>query len=458
VAGIAVHVIGAGYGETIVVEFPDGTAGVIDPFCGDTRLNEENRADVHPIIRFLEHQLKVGSLRFVALTHPHADHCMGFGQFIDHFTAIIEELWVPDAWFSTLGRKYLAALKAYRKCDHTEEEQSADPGTILNELERIEDWMVRHPDHYDFIKSGMVKPLDCGGESLEFVCYAPDAQAMRKIGEVHSQILREAQSVPDRPWDVLRPEKLPSDGRWNLISTVILLRWRQVEFLFCGDAEEGTWNRILGTPEAPKRPSGTDWRVNLVKIGHHGSHTGLNDRLYDYLAGNSNPIGVLTPFCRIRRDSRLPTLAGIGAFSPNLFSTYTTCWQHSLHAGSWEQSPDEEATEFGIRAEELDGVLERYLREYPSLVNALRSASLQQLEHWLASPDAIPAEILEEVEVRPELADSFHPVIRELLLAVAQPDAFSIENQFRVSHRFDDTGELQYCELGTGTGKLTESA
>jgi len=381
---------------------------------------------------------------------------MGFGQFIEHFAAIIEELWLPVAWDDILGRKYLVALKSAAKRERTEEARSADPGTILAELESIKNWIDSHPGHLDFIKSNMVKPLNCGEDLLEFVCYAPDAHAIREIGKVLSDALSDARVDPDSPWVVLSPEKLPVDAKWNLLSSVMLLRWGKAEFLFCGDAEKGTWDRILGTAEAPKQPGRVDWRVTYVKIGHHGSHTGLNDRLYGYLASNSSPVGVLTPFNLGSPDKRLPTVDGIQAYGSNLDSTYTTCMKSSLHAGTWEQPVEEEATSVGLRPEQLTGVLEQYLVEYPSLAQALCSASEEQLAQWLSSSDGIPAHMLEEFELRPELAFAFHAVIQEMLSAATGPDAFSIENQFRVSHYFTDSGQLQSRELGNGTGRLAK--
>jgi hypothetical protein len=451
VAQLGVHAIGAGYGETIVIDFPDGSRGVIDPFCGDRDLTAENRADVHPIIRFLGPS---PSLRFVALTHPHADHCMGFSHFIEHFAANIHELWLPDGWNEIRGRKYLAALKARKKCERTEEGLSADPGTILAELQSIDRWGGRR----DYIKSDMVKRLVCGEHMLEFVFLAPDARALDEAQKVVSDALGKARVDDDSPWIVLKPEALPADARWNLLSTVMLLRWGKVELLFCGDAESGTWDRIIGTEAAPKQPGLVDWCVTYVKIGHHGSNSGLNDHLYGYLGCNSDPVGVLTPFNHGSPDKRLPTSNGVAVYGAHLGATYTTCRRSSLHAGVWQQPPEQKSADLGLPPERLTTVIERYLLENPSLAAVLCSASEEQVGQWLSSSEGIPAHMLDEFELRPELAFDFHPVIRQPLLAATGLGAHSVENQFRVSHYFTDTGGLHRCELGSGAGTLVKAS
>lgn len=68
---IAVHVFGGTMGESIVVEFPDGTCGVIDCHTQSGTNLEKN-----PVCCFLS-QRRIKQLDFVCLTHPHDDHFSG---------------------------------------------------------------------------------------------------------------------------------------------------------------------------------------------------------------------------------------------------------------------------------------------------------------------------------------------------------------------------------------------
>ncbi len=54
----------------------------------------------------------------------------------------------------------------------------------------------------------------------------------------------------------------------NGTSLVLLLRFGETTMLFPGDAQWGTWDRILHDPESEELLR----TVNLYKVGHHGSH------------------------------------------------------------------------------------------------------------------------------------------------------------------------------------------
>ena len=58
------------------------------------------------------------------------------------------------------------------------------------------------------------------------------------------------------------------DNALNGTSLVLLIEVGQHSLLFPGDAQWGTWNVILNTPEWQKSLK----RINFLKVGHHGSH------------------------------------------------------------------------------------------------------------------------------------------------------------------------------------------
>lgn len=58
------------------------------------------------------------------------------------------------------------------------------------------------------------------------------------------------------------------DNALNGTSLVLLIEVGEHSLLFPGDAQWGTWNVILNTPEWQKPLK----RINFLKVGHHGSH------------------------------------------------------------------------------------------------------------------------------------------------------------------------------------------
>ena len=82
---LGIHVFGGGRGESIVIELPTGEVGVIDSF-GTHHTGP-------PTLDFLRARYPtLTKLKFVALTHPHADHCMGMFHYFEKFG--VEEFWV----------------------------------------------------------------------------------------------------------------------------------------------------------------------------------------------------------------------------------------------------------------------------------------------------------------------------------------------------------------------------
>ncbi len=77
---LELHVLNAGYGESIILHLPNGEWGVVD--CCAASIADP---DTNPAIQFLKHH-GVDKIEFLCLTHPHDDHYRGMSQFFDLFT------------------------------------------------------------------------------------------------------------------------------------------------------------------------------------------------------------------------------------------------------------------------------------------------------------------------------------------------------------------------------------
>lgn len=71
----------------------------------------------------------------------------------------------------------------------------------------------------------------------------------------------------------------------NGTSLVLSFECGDARLLFPADAQWGTWKRILDDEEASELVE----RVNLLKVGHHGSHNATPKKLVELLAGANRP-------------------------------------------------------------------------------------------------------------------------------------------------------------------------
>jgi hypothetical protein len=93
---VQLHVLGPGFGESIILFLPGYGWGVVDA-CSETL----------PTLA----KLGVAHLRFIALTHPDEDHFGSLGEVVHAFKKRVDELWL----YSSRGLKELAAVLVRRQ-------------------------------------------------------------------------------------------------------------------------------------------------------------------------------------------------------------------------------------------------------------------------------------------------------------------------------------------------------
>ena len=89
----------------------------------------------------------------------------------------------------------------------------------------------------------------------------------------------------------------------NGTSLVLLLRFGETTMLFPGDAQWGTWDRILHDPESEELLR----TVNLYKVGHHGSHNATPVSFVSKYLNDADASIVLRGADRDRELGRDPT-------------------------------------------------------------------------------------------------------------------------------------------------------
>lgn len=423
------HTIGRGFGETVVIQFPDGSVGVIDPFSGRA-FNANNNSTEHPIIRFLEDYLQISSIRFVLSTHPHADHCLGTAHFLNHFSSKIEKYYKPVGFDTLETRKYLRVLKDLSVKENTESAAEIPVGSILKEIKSIIEWCESNSTKTDYVKSGMPISLD---QNLTMYFLAPIYKDLIELESALNNAFQSA-NVDDTGSIILDPENFPSNFNWNKISAIVLLQWNSEQYLFCGDAETDTWDEIIQGDYFTQNVLKDN--VYWIKIGHHGSQNGYNVQLFTDIVALSSPIGVLTPFNRNAHP--LPSQNGCHSYSAHLRQIWTTSANKSISAGEWEFPTDNK----DIDAEDLSELSDFFFD--PMLKKITATASNEDISDFIKSSVGLTPRLTSEFIFSPKKTAMLHPSLR----------LDNIEHDFRISHCFKKSQKNPSSFFGSQVGIL----
>lgn len=115
---LRVHVLGAGKGESLVLELPDGKWGVVD--CYARHLADPS---ANPTVRFLrEHG--VTALEFLCLTHPHDDHFRGMSHLLECFE--VSQFWRFGSWSRQQLKDLLDDIAAEAQLSGGSEKEASD--------------------------------------------------------------------------------------------------------------------------------------------------------------------------------------------------------------------------------------------------------------------------------------------------------------------------------------------
>lgn len=270
---LGILVFGPGHGEAIVVMFPDATLAVIDG-C-----REPSNPLGDPVSGFIDewhqaHPELHGRIRFVALTHPHADHYGGLGKLIERHAEKIDRIW---STLPTGDRHARSILKYMEMTDGVMEPE-------YNGLERVHDAMRKNLKKMEILQRGphntTIVDTKMGNKKLQVSCLAPSSQdILRAQGDLVDTLRRAHDSD-------LRPR---SNHDANLISSALLIKWGDSQVLLGGDvlcahgSHQG-WGRAA---------EGIKGKVQVVKAAHHAS-TAAQD--WDLLQRMAPALTVVTPF------------------------------------------------------------------------------------------------------------------------------------------------------------------
>jgi hypothetical protein len=280
-ATLTVHVLGPRLGESVILELPDGSVGVIDSFA---TLEDGPQ----PVIDFLNRRFPaLSGLRFFVLTHPHADHVFRCAEVTHCYPP--EELWVFQPFPVTTGMDYHYLLARHGSRDRVEAALGLRAGSVAESL------VLLHRQHHAAIirRRMRFRPLTADQPVARFcrgrvrVHYlAPGPTTQYRYGNA----LADGISRLATGRRLSRPANLPH----NLASGAVLLEFQKTRLLLMADAEEPSWREWLRTPHNPSifHP------VHFVKTAHHGSPNGCHTPLYSALCDPIRTIAVVTFLAR----------------------------------------------------------------------------------------------------------------------------------------------------------------
>jgi hypothetical protein len=313
---LGLHVIGAGVGESIIIQIPHESQrgqfhwGVIDCYSS-SRDPSANRT-----LRFLLSKRELGAcnLDFACVTHPHEDHFFGLWHLFASTDIKIDKFWRfqaddPTLWrvFSSLSR---GSSASGQDSDYTRLEEELDYLLKYTEPHR----KSRDPAKYRrlsgynrsiykrqlaTIRSGLPVPLS-------IALLAPSGRQFDGHTRALAACITEGDSPEDWHFDKARYDRRIH----NLLSVVLLMTFGDARIVLGADAEADSWRDIFD--DSDRKGDGVGLACNLIKVSHHGSETAFVETAWTEHRSMAAPIAVITPYARGRTS--LPQEAMIQRF------------------------------------------------------------------------------------------------------------------------------------------------
>ncbi len=420
---LGVHVLGPGFGETIIIELPNGEFGVVDSFAA--------RFTGPPALEYLRvNHPTLTKLKFVALTHPHADHCMGMSHYFDKFA--VEEFWYFHSFALHTCMGFFKAMHAKKTEDAVEKALDLPSGSVWLDALKLRDAVDKqctvHPRSLMATKTIEL----CGGNVTAKILTPNDTSIWRYnriLAETTEKLLDDGPKL-DANWD---PSGLPH----NQASGSILFEYGQTRILLMADAEDDLWTDLTdeqGDVPIPK--------VNFIKGAHHGSENGYQNKIYNCAADKSTVL-VLTPFNRHKYP--LPTCDGIKRLLPHVREIYCTNSVEASKASGLAWMCTTTRPSLSLPPEWVADC-----RANPKLLSLLDN---QQTAHpFQGGSIVVPRKWMHNCQKRPDLLQLLCPPLRNSKVTAHRPN---LVDEFRVSMKFDDSGNVVDQYIGWGVGHLS---
>ena len=440
---LGIHLIGAGIGESIVIELPSGKIGVIDCYCSRLSAStSEERLYANPTLRFLDDHFHAKPLAFIALTHPHEDHGRGLSQILEYYENRIEQIWMFETYQDEYLRQYLRMLVERKWRLPVEELLNDKPGSFSTELVKIRN-LVRKETLTRNSQTKLRKFQDyqefgLADEPVKFHFLGPSSQL---VDRYQRSLIDNLSSLVDPETKKVYPEWRPDKVNHNLVSPAILLVYEKTRVILGGDMESPGWKQILADQqdETAIRPP---LDCSFVKVSHHGSSNGYCEGLYAMLSGRKAPVAAITPFNR--GANSLPSTEGLNHLKRHASEVLVT--NLTQVKGSYASKT------LGDRVY-LSPKWPSLLKRHPEWTGALEPSAVET-EAKFEPLNELPTALVDHLRSDPELAMALRPQLADQV-HMPSDDQFA-ERAYRLSFFFDANGhELKKQRyVGRGAGEI----
>lgn len=432
---IGIHVIGGGFGESVIVELPDGTYGVVDCCCSRLKCdNLDQEIESNPSLRLLVQEKNAGSLAFVAVTHPHEDHARGVSHILKHYENRIDQIWI----FETFQERYLSnclrALQKREKLLPVEQLLNERPGTFSRELNWLRNYVIRicckkKLSQLHFFSDIRTDSLPCGVK-VHFL-----GPVVSRVTNYRAKSIDRVVQIAEDGTGKLNRDWKPYPLKHNELSPALLIEYGQTRLLLGGDVEAEAWQELLEQRDG-------SLSCQFYKIPHHGSVNGFCDGLLERIAEGGSPVAVLTPFNRHWKP--LPTVDGLDEYRKHFDAIYATNVRQARYS-------------CGARPEALPAdVIKKWMelvKKHPEWWGVLDP------EFFPAAATHLPLEelshaLLSELDGMSALAEALRPDLLKLLPTAA--DVEQAADRHRLSFYFNSAGEelRDRRTIGAGAGPI----
>lgn len=430
---LGIHVIGKGFGESIVIELPNGSVGVVD--CYASNLARPDRArESNPVLRFLDKNYpSIESLAFLALTHPHEDHGRGMSQILKAFKGRIDQIWIFDLYKKQGFDEFLKALlpklvKGGSDISGFLPYINRSDVTFAEELHTIRS-LVDEQVHGKLKRTaGGKRVRQSPANPSRLIRFRDYQQTTISDEPVTVHFLGPSTKLLDRYESDL--SAAPNSVNHNHLAPVIVIEYCSLRVVLGSDVEEESWSEILsGLADRSWALSGLD--CHFLKVSHHGSTNGYTPELYAHFAHEGGrPIAAVTPYNRGR--SPLPSPGGIDHIGERVSALYITRSSDAIPA-------------------EVPGPWLSKIRERPELAGVLHESLIP--DGGVAQPLVdLPREWVHDIKEHPEWSKALRP---DLCQGLANELKNAPEDQCRLSFYFDENGQLDRNVFqGSGTERL----
>jgi beta-lactamase superfamily II metal-dependent hydrolase len=274
------YLFNVGQGDHLLLELPNGEFGVIDFYYEGPHLEEPPALTY---LKYLKHLGKEIVISFICVTHPDNDHIKGIGEFLGWIldnNIKVRHLWLfAGNDFDELVAHFKDAFEQIK--NKTEKAfQKADAFT--SRLQTLDNFIQGWKGTPVYIQGVSLISDQVGGE-IEVISIAPLGNHIQTFNHQAREDL----------FRLILKGRRKSTAQRNLVSSVLLMKFRKHKLLFGGDTGKKIWQECLEN----YKNSGNEKKHgkcegNFIKISHHGSKYSSSDKLWKQILSQKSYLGI----------------------------------------------------------------------------------------------------------------------------------------------------------------------